>query len=126
MRPMGQSSRSALRNWLALGGYRTVQVSPSVDHRLKGVVVVAQAGCQRNLVTGQVVVRRRIDIAEDANGCPVEIRRSRSPWHSQATSSARSIVEEASCCTTPPSSSPQGPGLRINDAKGDSKYQPQS
>ena len=44
----------------------------AVNHCLEGIVVVPQAGGQRHLVAGQIVVRRRLDVAEDANRCPVQ------------------------------------------------------
>src|SRR5215211_2120631 len=45
---------------------------PTVDYGLEGVVIVAQAGSQCYLVPGQVVVRRGLDIAEDANRRPMQ------------------------------------------------------
>ena len=60
-----------------LSAARAVKLTDSpgisaVDHCLESVVVVAQTGRQRHLVAGQVVVRRRLDIPEDANRCPVQ------------------------------------------------------
>ena len=44
----------------------------AINHRLEGVLIVAKAGGQRNLVPSQIVVRRGLDIAEDANRRPVQ------------------------------------------------------
>jgi len=60
--------------WLMAGAVKLTDGPgiSAIDHCLEGVVVVPQAGGQRHLVTGQIVIRRRFNIAEDANRCAVQ------------------------------------------------------